>query len=148
MQPAALETRSAPGARWSHYEQYAAELRDECAPAGALQETAFQQFARAAWNLLRLRAWESQILDAENAFTDPEAIRTLDLLSRQAARLERSMRDARAHLLELQALSAEAAETEFAEQGTDQLDSLDELDEPVPARAVAAAAPVAYPLRL
>jgi hypothetical protein len=84
---------------------------------------------------------------ADNAFTDPEAVRTLDLLSRQAARLDRSMRDARAHLLELQAIAAETTETQFEEE-MDLIDEPEQLDEPEPARETAAAAPVAFPLRL
>ena len=111
------------------FETHAAQLRDELTPGSPLQELAFMQFARASWNLLQLRQAETEILGQPGFHKDAEAMRTLDILSRQSARLEKSMRDAFNELQRIQDLYDRSDEVLACNAGADRDTAEDESDD-------------------
>ena len=135
------------------FEIHAAQLRDELTPDSPLQELAFMQFARASWNLLQLRRAESEVLAQPGFHKDPEAVRTLDILSRQSARLEKSMRDALGELRGIQELydrhneilARRAAVDQDTSEEPDEEDGLSELTAGAEAAAATLAASRAAP---
>lgn len=76
------------------YAEFAAALRRQMAPGSPREELAVERFTRASWNALRLQEVETNLLADLSLAADPATIATLDSLSRQVARHERTMRDA------------------------------------------------------
>lgn len=93
------------------YETFAAQLRVHFKPASALEELAFQRYTRAAWNSLRLEQLQTELLQLPNLATDQATLKTLDLLSRQVGRHERTMRESM---------------RDFEQHKTERLDAYDE----------------------
>ena len=93
------------------YQTFADQLRAHFKPGSALEELAFARYTRAAWNSRRLEELQTELLDTPDLAHDLTTLRTLDLLSRQVARHERTMRESM---------------RDFEQHKTERLDAYDE----------------------
>ncbi len=96
----------------AEFEEMLAEFRDEIEPTGPLENTLFDQFVSAAWNLRRIRRMETELCSGAESYTqlldDDQLQKKLDRLARHQTRIERSFHRA---LKELKALHTDAALT-------------------------------------
>jgi hypothetical protein len=89
------------------YADFHREFRDQLQPRGALEDYHFEMFVQAAWNLLRLRQAEGEILiSGDNPFLNERTGRALDRLCRYKRGLERAQKES---LEALRALQTERA---------------------------------------
>ena len=85
------------------FEAFRSGLQSELDPQGTIEETTFEEFLHAAWNLQRFRRLESEVsLGTLDDLTDPQTSAVLDRLSRYQSRAQRAYYKALSELRTLQ----------------------------------------------